>query len=62
MQKPPIGQLIKPPIGAGRRNREKLSRVTNREKLSRVTNRQKLSRVTNREMAIKPPIGQLSHQ
>jgi hypothetical protein len=30
MQKPPIGQLIKPPIGAGRRNREKLSRVTNR--------------------------------
>jgi hypothetical protein len=31
MQKPPIGQLIKPPIGAGRRNREKLSRVTNRE-------------------------------
>ena len=55
MQKPPIGQLIKPPIGAGRRNREKLSRVTNREKLSRVTNRQ---------MAIKPPIGkwQLSHQ
>jgi hypothetical protein len=42
--------MQKPPIGAGRRNREKLSRVTNREMAI--------------GQLIKPPIGkwQLSHQ